>query len=78
MLQFLAIVTFSFWKVFKKTRLQKPATTDLVWERPAIDAYEATFLEPPNSFWREIAGPLMKNKGSDRQVSDSGNYSGME
>ncbi|KAI4762456.1 putative amino acid permease [Aureobasidium sp. EXF-3400] len=75
---FLAIVTFSFWKVFKKTKLQKPATTDLVWERPAIDAYEATFLEPPNSFWREIAGPLMKNKGSDRQVSDSGNYSGME
>jgi amino acid transporter len=72
------IVTFSFWKVFKKTKFQKPATTDLVWERPAIDAYEATFMDPPNSFWREIAGPLMKNKGSDRQASESGNYSGME
>ncbi|CAD0087608.1 unnamed protein product, partial [Aureobasidium vineae] len=64
--------------VLKKTKLQKPMTTDLVWERPAIDAYEATFLDPPNSFWNEMLGPLRRNKGSDRQYSDSGNHSGME
>jgi len=74
----LAVVTFVFWKIFKRTSFHQPATTDLVWERPAIDAYEATFLDPPNSFWREMAGPLMRNKGSDRQASESGNYSGME
>jgi len=74
----LAPVTFTFWKVFKKTKLQRPMTTDLVWERPAIDAYEATFLDPPNTFWREMI-PFLKGKGSDRQVGeDSGNYSGME
>ncbi|KAI4717880.1 putative amino acid permease [Aureobasidium sp. EXF-10727] len=74
----LAPVLFTFWKVLKRTKLQKPLTTDLVWERPAIDAYEATFLDPPNSFWNEMLGPLRRNKGSDRQYSDSGNHSGME
>ncbi|KAI4726014.1 putative amino acid permease [Aureobasidium sp. EXF-10728] len=74
----LAPVLFTFWKVLKRTKLQKPMTTDLVWERPAIDAYEATFLDPPNSFWNEMLGPLRRNKGSDRQYSDSGNHSGME
>lgn len=74
----LAPILFIFWKVLKRTKLQRPSTTDLVWERPAIDAYEATFLDPPNSFWREMF-PFGKNKGSDRQVGeDSGNYSGME
>ncbi|OBW66882.1 MAG: UBC-like protein [Aureobasidium pullulans] len=74
----LGVVTFTFWKVFKRTTMVRPHTADLVWERPAIDAYEASFLDPPNSFWNEMLGPLRKNKGSDRQASDSGNYSGME
>lgn len=74
----LAPILFIFWKVLKRTKLQRPMTTDLVWERPAIDAYEATFLDPPNTFWREMI-PFFKGKGSDRQVGeDSGNYSGME
>ncbi|KAI5194198.1 putative amino acid permease [Aureobasidium subglaciale] len=73
-----APVTFFGWKLLKKTKFKTPMTTDLVWERPAIDAYEATFLDPPNSFWNEMLGPLKKNKGSDRQYSESGNYSGME
>ncbi|KAI5235387.1 putative amino acid permease [Aureobasidium subglaciale] len=74
----LAPVSFLFWKGIKRTKLVTPTTADLVWERPAIDAYEATFLDPPNSFWNEMLGPLRKNKGSDRQYSESGNYSGME
>jgi amino acid transporter len=24
-----------------------------VWERPLIDAYEASFVDPPVGFWRE-------------------------
>ncbi|KAI5272112.1 putative amino acid permease [Aureobasidium subglaciale] len=73
-----APVTFFGWKLLKKTKFKTPMTTDLIWERPTIDAYEATFLDPPNSFWNEMLGPLRKNKGSDRQYSESGNYSGME
>ncbi|KAJ5951058.1 Amino acid/polyamine transporter I [Penicillium vulpinum] len=45
---------FIIWKVLKKTKLVKPHEADLVWERPLIDAYEDSFLDPPTSFWREI------------------------
>jgi amino acid transporter len=27
---------------------------DLVWERPLLDAYEDSFLDPPTGFWREV------------------------
>jgi amino acid transporter len=45
----------------------------LVWERPTIDNYELTFVDPPLSFWAEMLGPLRfnKKKGSDRQMSIS-------
>ena len=45
---------FVFWKILKKTKMVKPHEADLVWERPVIDAYEATFLNPPVGFWREL------------------------
>lgn len=74
----LAPVTFFSWKLIKRTRLVRPLEADLVWERPTIDAYEQTFIDPPNSFWNEMLGPLRRNKGSDRRASLSGNYSGVE
>ncbi|CAK4031872.1 amino acid permease [Lecanosticta acicola] len=49
-----AFATFTFWKLIKRTKFVKPAEADLVWERPTIDAYEATFIDPPIGFWREL------------------------
>lgn len=49
-----AVLTFTGWKLFKRTRLVRPHEADLVWERPNIDAYEETFYGPPVGFWREI------------------------
>ena len=49
-----AVVTFSGWKLLKRTRFVRPHEADLVWEAPSIDAYEETFYGPPVSFWREI------------------------
>ena len=46
------VMLYFFWKFFKKTRILKPQEVDLVWERPTIDAYEATFIDPPVGFWR--------------------------
>lgn len=69
-----APITFFGWKLIKRTKLLKPLEVDLVWERPTIDNYEATFIDAPRSFWSEMLGPLMfwgKNKGSDRQMSVS-------
>lgn len=45
---------FLIWKIIKRTKLVKPHEADLVWERPLIDAYEASFTDPPVGFWREI------------------------
>lgn len=45
---------FLIWKIIKRTKLVKPHEADLVWERPLIDAYEASFVDPPVGFWREM------------------------
>jgi len=49
-----AVVTFSGWKLLKRTRMVRPLEADLVWEAPSIDAYEETFYGPPVSFWKEM------------------------
>ncbi|KEQ90803.1 hypothetical protein AUEXF2481DRAFT_9078 [Aureobasidium subglaciale EXF-2481] len=70
----LAPVTYFGWKLIKRTRIIPALEVDLVWERPTIDAYEQTFIDPPQSFWGEMLGPLRfgKNKkSSDRQLSVS-------
>jgi amino acid transporter len=51
---FAAFVTFFGWKLLKRTKLKGAHEVDLIWERPAIDAYEETFYGPPVSFWREM------------------------
>lgn len=45
---------YLIWKFIKKTKVVKPQEADLVWERPLIDAYEASFTDPPVGFWREV------------------------
>lgn len=47
-------ILYVFWKVVKKTKFVKASEMDLVWERPTIDAYEASFDEPPLGFWEEL------------------------
>jgi amino acid transporter len=51
---FVCPVLYVFWKVLKKTQVVKPADVDLVWERPVIDAYEASVAETHLSFWAEV------------------------
>jgi yeast amino acid transporter len=49
-----APVLFIGWKLVKRTKFVKPLEADLVWERPIIDAYEATFMSEPVGFWTEM------------------------
>jgi amino acid transporter len=51
---FVAPITFTFWKLFKKTKWLKPHEVDLVWDAPTIDIYEASFITPPVGFWTEM------------------------
>ncbi|TRX92488.1 hypothetical protein FHL15_006655 [Xylaria flabelliformis] len=51
---FVTILLYFGWKIVKRTKFVKPLEADLVWERPQIDAYEATFTEPPTRFRDEL------------------------
>ncbi|KAK4500744.1 hypothetical protein PRZ48_008934 [Zasmidium cellare] len=64
---------YFIWKFVKKTRIVRPHEADLVWERPIIDAYEATFMGPPVGFWTEM-GQLLgwkRHKGGNEQRRQS-------
>ncbi|KPM40327.1 General amino acid permease AGP2 [Neonectria ditissima] len=53
-MQLVAPCLFVGWKLLKRTKWHKPHEVDLVWQRPVIDAYEATFTEPAVGFWTEM------------------------
>jgi amino acid transporter len=53
-MQLIAGPLYLLWKFFKKTRYVRPENVDLVWERPLVDAYESSLLEPPETFWGEM------------------------
>ena len=57
------------WKILKKTKVVDRYAVDLVWERPTIDAYEATFLDPPVGFWKEMIQliGIKRNKGGNER-----------
>jgi len=50
----IAVVFYSGWKLIKRTKVVKPEEADLVWERPIIDAYEATLVVEKEPFFREM------------------------
>ncbi|KAI0123734.1 histidine permease [Xylariales sp. AK1849] len=51
---FVAIVTYSGWKLLKRTKVVPAAQADLVWDKPLIDAYEDSLTDPPTRFRDEI------------------------
>ncbi|KAK7424162.1 hypothetical protein QQZ08_008768 [Neonectria magnoliae] len=59
---FVAVLTFGFWKIFKRTKMVKPAEADLIWDKPVIDAYEDSFVYPPEGFWNELLQLLRVTK----------------
>lgn len=59
---FAAIVTFTFWKVLKRTKFVKSTEADLIWDKPVIDAYEDSFAHPPDGFLSELLQMLKLKK----------------
>lgn len=70
-MQLLAPIMFFGWKFIKRTRFVKPHEADLVWERPTIDAYEASFRSPPVGFWTEMGRLVGINRKKTAHQSDS-------
>ncbi|KAM0563017.1 hypothetical protein ACHAPJ_001860 [Fusarium lateritium] len=69
-MQILAVLLFSGWKIFKRTKYIRPHEVDLVWDRPQIEAYEATFTEPPLGFWTEMFQLVFPCFRKNRKTSD--------
>lgn len=65
-----APVLFVFWKLLKRTKFVRSADADLVWERPIVDAYEASFISPPVGFWTEMLQLVGFRRGvaGDKQI----------
>ncbi|OQU96748.1 hypothetical protein CLAIMM_02783 [Cladophialophora immunda] len=59
------------WKLIKRTKKVSALEADLVWERPVVDAYKATFISPPVGFWTEMLQlvGLKRAKKDDRRGS---------
>ncbi|KAL9941914.1 hypothetical protein D7B24_003900 [Verticillium nonalfalfae] len=51
---FVAIISFTGWKLLKRSRIVRPHEADLIWERPIVDAYEAKFSSPPTRFRDDV------------------------
>jgi amino acid transporter len=62
---FVAIITYSGWKLIKRTKIIPVSEVDLVWEKPVIDAYEEQFEEQPIGFWTEMLQLVTWWKRSD-------------
>jgi amino acid transporter len=72
-MQIVAPCLFIFWKLFKKTKTVDPKKADLIMERPEIDAHEASFSEPPISFWAEVGemvGIKRRSKSKSSTMED--------
>lgn len=50
---FVCIILWVGFKLVKRSKFVRPEDADLVWERPRIDAYEAS-IEPPLGIWEDL------------------------
>ncbi|KAI2631197.1 histidine permease [Xylaria nigripes] len=65
-----AILLYFGWKLGKRTRFVDPRDADLVWEKPQIDAYENSLVEPPTRVRDELWALLTRRE--KRRVNHMG------
>ncbi|PTD11189.1 General amino acid permease AGP2 [Fusarium culmorum] len=72
-MQIIAPFSYLGWKLIHRTKIVKPEECDLVWERPAIDAYEerAMIVDPPTGFWEEIIGLVGIKKNKNKSAAEA-------
>ncbi len=55
---FLAPLTFSGWKIWKRSKFVRASDADLVWDKPAIDAYEESLAKEEKKVFFQKARKL--------------------
>lgn len=70
-MQIVMPILFIIWKLIHRTRVVPSVEADLIWERPVVDAYEASFTHPPLGFWAEMGQLIgIGRKRKDVAVQD--------
>ncbi|KAE8376611.1 amino acid permease/ SLC12A domain-containing protein [Aspergillus bertholletiae] len=67
-MQITAPILYFGWKITHRTKILAPKDVDLVWDRPIVDAYEATFTTPAPGFWTEMMQLLRFKRQLTEQV----------
>ncbi|KAE9567699.1 General amino acid permease AGP2 [Colletotrichum fructicola] len=69
-----APVSYCGWKLIKRTRIIPAKEVDLVWERPEIDAYEASLEEEKSSVVSAVINMLLGGwkKGDEKDRESQG------
>ncbi|KAI2780147.1 amino acid permease/ SLC12A domain-containing protein [Daldinia loculata] len=65
--------TFFGWKIFRRTKFVSPAQADLIWEKPAIDAYEASQIETPTRFRDELKAMFLGKRKKENYMGEDPN-----
>ncbi|KAI2616792.1 amino acid permease/ SLC12A domain-containing protein, partial [Hypoxylon sp. NC1633] len=68
-----AFCTFLGWKIYRRTTFVSAVRADLVWEKPSIDAYEASHDEPPTRFRDEMMAMFMGKKKRQNYMGEDPN-----
>lgn len=65
---FVAVLTYTAWKIIKRTKVVRPEEADLVWDKPVIDAYEDSLKTKPEGFWNEVLQMVRLKKKKNEPV----------
>ncbi|KAG6354746.1 hypothetical protein INS49_003827 [Diaporthe citri] len=67
---FVAVLTYTAWKIIKRTKVVRPEDADLVWDKPVIDAYEDALKTKPEGFWNEVLQMVGLKKKKNEPAGD--------
>ncbi|KAI0848793.1 amino acid permease/ SLC12A domain-containing protein [Daldinia vernicosa] len=68
-----AFCTYFGYKIFRRTKFVSPAQADLIWEKPAIDAYEALHNEPLTRFRDELKAMFLGKRRKENYMGEDPN-----
>ncbi|KAI5863715.1 amino acid permease/ SLC12A domain-containing protein [Durotheca rogersii] len=68
-----AFCTYWGWKLFRRTQFVPAAQADLVWEKPAIDAYEAGLIDQPTRLRDDLLAMIRGKKKQQNYLGEDPN-----
>lgn len=67
------VVLYTFWKLFRRTKVIPAAEADLVWDKPIIDEYEANQTEVPTTVSQDFMSMLGIKRKKENHMGENPN-----